>query len=103
MKTLFAIFGILAALWAPSALAWGAMGHEVTALIAYHHMSPSGRQRLDALLASDPDTLTAPDFASRTDWADRYRTGHRQTDHQGRLRQFVRQRRSRNRQHGGRA
>jgi hypothetical protein len=34
---------------------------------------------LDALLASDGDPLTAPDFASRATWADKYRNGHRET------------------------
>ena len=61
------------------ALAWGDLGHEVTALIAYRHLSPTARAALDALLASDPDTLTAGDFASRSTWADKYRNAHRET------------------------
>ena len=36
--------------------------------------------RVDALLAAHPDTLTAPDMASRATWADAYRgAGHRET------------------------
>jgi nuclease S1 len=62
-----------------SAAAWGDRGHEVTALIAYRHLTPKARERLDALLASDDDTLTPADFASRTTWADKYRSAHRET------------------------
>ncbi len=61
------------------AAAWGDLGHEVTALIAYRHLTPAARAKVDALLASDADTLTAPDFASRTTWADKYRNSHRET------------------------
>ena len=61
------------------ALAWGQEGHAVTALVAYRHLTPAARSRLDALLASDADTLTAPDFASRAAWADAYRGRHRET------------------------
>jgi hypothetical protein len=64
---------------AAPALAWGDLGHEVTALIAYRHLTPSAKAKLDALLASDPDTLTPPDFASRATWADKYRGSHRET------------------------
>jgi hypothetical protein len=69
----------LAALICSQALAWGDLGHEVTALIAYRHLSPTARAALDALLASDTDTLTAGDFASRATWADKYRNAHRET------------------------
>jgi hypothetical protein len=61
------------------ALAWGNLGHEVTALIAYRHLTPMARAKVDAMLASDHDTLTAPDFASRATWADAYRQSHRET------------------------
>jgi hypothetical protein len=64
---------------ASPAAAWGDLGHEVTALIAYHHLTPAAKSKVDALLASDPDTLTAPDFASRATWADKFRNGHRET------------------------
>jgi hypothetical protein len=64
---------------ATPAAAWGDLGHEVTALIAYRHLTPASKSKLDALLASDRDTLTAPDFASRATWADKYRNGHRET------------------------
>jgi hypothetical protein len=75
---------LLAATWALVAgagpcVAWGDLGHQVTALIAYRHLTVAARTRLDALLAADSDSLTAPDFASRASWADRYRTTHRET------------------------
>ena len=65
--------------FAGPAAAWGDLGHRVTALIAYRHLTPAARGKLDALLASDPDPLTAPDFASRATWADKYRNDHRET------------------------
>lgn len=61
---------------ASPAEAWGFEGHEVTALIAYKHLAPKARAGVDALLASDHDTLTASDFASRATWADAYRPSH---------------------------
>ena len=70
---------VLAALIGSQARAWGDLGHEVTALIAYRHLLPSAKAQLDALLASDTDALTAGDFASRSTWADKYRNAHRET------------------------
>jgi hypothetical protein len=78
-KFLLTLAAALAALSGSQAQAWGDLGHEVTALIAYRHLSPTARAALDALLASDPDTLTAGDFASRATWADKYRNAHRET------------------------
>ena len=65
--------------WSTQALAWGQAGHAVTALIAERYLTPAAKAKLDALLASDTDPLTAPDFASRAAWADRYRNDHRET------------------------
>jgi hypothetical protein len=78
---LFAALGVAVALLgsADPALAWGDLGHKVTALIAYRHLTPKARTALDALLAADDDPLTPPDFASRATWADKYRNGHRET------------------------
>ncbi len=62
------------------AFAWGNEGHETIALIARSYLTPDVRAKVDALLASDPDTLTAPDMASRATWADAWRnSGHRET------------------------
>jgi len=69
----------VAALACPQARAWGDLGHEVTALVAYKHLSPTARAALDALLASDTDSLTPRDFAGRATWADKYRNAHRET------------------------
>jgi hypothetical protein len=77
-KTLLAL-AALAALIGSHASAWGDLGHEVTALIAYRHLLPTARAALDAMLASDTDPLTAGDFASRATWADKYRNAHRET------------------------
>jgi hypothetical protein len=72
-----AVLGV--ALTPASALAWGDEGHQITGLIAYAHLTTKTRTRVDAILASDPDTLTAPDFPSRATWADKYRNSHRET------------------------
>jgi hypothetical protein len=62
------------------ALAWGYEGHEVVARIARGYLTPAARGRVEALLAADHDTLTAPDMASRATWADAWRgAGHRET------------------------
>jgi hypothetical protein len=78
-KALLTSAAALAALICSAAFAWGDLGHEVTALIAYRHLTPAARTALDAMLASDTDTLTAGDFASRATWADKYRIAHRET------------------------
>ena len=61
------------------ACAWGDRGHEVTAIIAYRHLSAAARLVLQRMLAADNDTLTASDLASRSTWADKYRGTHRET------------------------
>jgi hypothetical protein len=80
MKSL-SIFVAACALLAAAnpANAWGDLGHKVTALIAYRHLTPVAKIKVDAMLAGDADTLTAPDFASRATWADKYRNSHRET------------------------
>lgn len=75
----FLAAAVLACAAAAPAAAWGDVGHRVTALIAYKHLTPTARAKVDALLAADTDTLTPPDFASRATWADKYRTSHRDT------------------------
>ena len=63
-----------------TALAWGSEGHEIIADIARAYLTPQARAQVDAMLAADTDTLTAPDMASRATWADAYRgAGHRET------------------------
>jgi hypothetical protein len=63
-----------------SAHAWGYKGHEVIAGIARFYLTPAARAKVDALLATDTDTLTKPDMLSRATWADVYRgAGHRET------------------------
>src|ERR1700761_9414625 len=74
-----AISAVWALASATPALAWGDMGHEITGVIAYAHLSPAAKTKVDQILAGDHDSLTAPDFASRATWADKYRNGHRET------------------------
>jgi S1/P1 Nuclease len=77
-RSYFLLFAIATLAHAP-AEAWGDLGHKASALVAYRHLTPKARMALDALLAADPDTLTAPDFASRATWADKFRNAHRET------------------------
>ena len=71
---------ILAAAAPAPALAWGYEGHEIIADIARARLTPAVSAKVDALLASDTDTLTAHDMASEATWADAYRgAGHRET------------------------
>lgn len=73
----------LAGLLLPScARAWGDEGHKVIALIAYRHLTPATRAKVDSLLRDDTDSLTPPDIANRATWADRYRDSDRATTRQ---------------------
>ncbi|HEY2685240.1 MAG TPA: S1/P1 nuclease [Steroidobacteraceae bacterium] len=76
VRTVALLFGLLVSL---PVCAWGDLGHQVTALIAYRHLTPQARAALEQMLAADHDNLTAPDFASRSTWADRHRNLHRDT------------------------
>lgn len=70
----------LAIVMPAQAMAWGSEGHEIIADIARDYLTPDVRAKVDALLATDTDTLTAPDMASRATWADAWRgAGHRET------------------------
>jgi S1/P1 Nuclease len=68
---------ICASLYASQAWAWGDMGHEVIANIAYSRLTASTQAKVDKILAADNSKLTAPDFASRATWADKYRDADR--------------------------
>ena len=63
----------------PSLFAWGDEGHEIIGVIAYARLTPAVKNKVDTLLPADKDSLTAPDFVSRTTWADKYRDSDRQT------------------------
>ena len=78
MKWLAAALAIVLLGVASPVLAWGDLGHGVIALIAYAHLTPAAKAKVDAILASDPDATTPPDIASRASWADKY-PGHRDT------------------------
>lgn len=54
-------------------MAWGDDGHEVIALIAYAHLEPAVQTKIKALLAADPDPLTAHDIAAAATWPDKLR------------------------------
>ena len=74
------VLAICTALLPAPALAWGSEGHEIIAAIARDQLAPAVRAKVDALLAADTDTLTAPDMLARATWADAWRNaGHRET------------------------
>jgi hypothetical protein len=75
---LLVVMGALA-IWPAPAFAFGDEGHEIIAAIARDHLNTVAKAKVDAILASDNDTLTAPDMLSRATWADAYRPAHRQT------------------------
>lgn len=71
---------ILAGACAGQALAWGFEGHQVIAAIARGSLTPAVRDRVERMLAADPDTLTSHDMPAGATWADRYRAaGHPET------------------------
>jgi len=74
-----AVLAVLMGMCPAAAYAWGDLGHEITGVIAYAHLSAAAKAKVDQILAADHDTLTAPDFSSRATWADKYRNGHRET------------------------
>jgi hypothetical protein len=78
-RTFLTLVLIILAVPTPSLFAWGDEGHEIIGVIAYARLSPAVKKKVDALFAADKDNLTAPDFVSRTTWADKYRDSDRLT------------------------
>jgi nuclease S1 len=82
MRAVAAVFALPMLVTAPQfAFAWGDDGHKTVALIAQQCLTPTARKTVDALLASDTDSLTAHDFASEATWADKYRDENKRHDH----------------------
>lgn len=75
--TWVAIIGTLG--FPTAALAWGGEGHEIVAALARGYLTPQVREKVDQMLATDQDTLTAHDMLSESNWADRYRSEHKET------------------------
>jgi hypothetical protein len=76
-KMLTAMTFALAAAWSGPCQAWGDEGHEVIGLIARSFLGPVARQRVDALLAADADTLAGHEIAAASTWADKFRDSDR--------------------------
>jgi S1/P1 Nuclease len=80
LKRHLALVATVGALGLPTgALAWGSEGHEIVAALARDYLTPQVRGKVDQILATDQDTLTAHDMLSESNWADRYRTEHKET------------------------
>jgi hypothetical protein len=68
------IAGAFCGIFIPSqAFAWNEEGHRIVALIADHYLDPAVKQKIDAMLRADTDTLTHHDIASEAVWADAHR------------------------------
>jgi hypothetical protein len=65
------------AAWCDRSLAWGDEGHEVIALIARQYLNPAAARNVSALLAADPDSLTAHTISAAATWADKFRDSDR--------------------------
>lgn len=80
VRSILACAACAASLIAAPAGAWGYEGHEAIATIARFYLTANVRAKVDAILATDTDTLTAPDMIARSTWADAWRNaGHRET------------------------
>jgi hypothetical protein len=55
------------------AIAWGDEGHEVIGWVAQAFLEPVARQKVNALLAADTDSLTAHNIPDASTWADKFR------------------------------
>jgi len=65
------------------AFAWGDLGHRIVGAVAQQELMrnhPVAWRKIEALLATDTDTLTPPDFPSRAMWADKYAQSDRDGD-----------------------
>jgi hypothetical protein len=80
LKRCLALAATVGALSVPTgAFAWGNEGHEIVAALAQGYLTPQVRTKVDQMLAADQDTLTAHDMLSESNWADRYRSEHKET------------------------
>jgi hypothetical protein len=80
LRRCLALVATMGALSFPAgAFAWGNEGHEIVAALARGYLTPQVRGKVDQMLAADQDTLTAHDMLSESNWADRYRTDHKET------------------------
>jgi hypothetical protein len=68
-----AIAFIAFALRSAPAVAWGDEGHEIIGWVAQAYLDPVARQKVAAMLAADPSSLTAHNIADASTWADKFR------------------------------
>ena len=73
-RSLAAVAALASILVGPApALAWGYEGHRVVADLARPYLTPEVRGKVDALLATDNDTLSGHDMTEEATWADSWR------------------------------
>lgn len=77
LGTKLAIAISIGALNCQNAFAWSDPGHQIIAALAWSYMTPAAQAKAQSILAQDTDTLTQPDFVSRSVWADKYREAGR--------------------------
>ena len=73
---LIVVAALLLSQWA-RVLAWGAIGHHVVARIAWAHLTPAARDRVNDLLRADGGGLDA--FVRASTWADEVRDARPET------------------------
>jgi hypothetical protein len=61
---------VLVATAAVDARAWDDQGHRIVALVAEHYLDPAAKQKVEAMLAADPDNPTKHDIAGAAIWLD---------------------------------
>jgi hypothetical protein len=80
LRTWLGVAALAGAVTATPCFAWGDDGHKIVAAIARERLSAETKAKVDAILATDTDTLTTPDMVARATWADKWRDhGHRET------------------------
>jgi len=77
------VAGLLFLVYPGQAGAWGDLGHRIVGAVAQQELMrnyPAAWRKIEALLATDTDSLTPPDFPSRAMWADKYAQSDRDGD-----------------------
>jgi hypothetical protein len=78
-RTISAVLFALALCAPQHVMAWDDHSHRIVALVAAHFLTPEARTKVENLLASDRDRLTAHNIPAAATWADKYMRAHPET------------------------
>jgi hypothetical protein len=70
LQSAIAVSALALCAFIPKAYAWNEEGHRIVALVAAHYLEPAVKQKVEALLATDTDSLTKHDVAGSATWMD---------------------------------